>query len=68
MGYFANNYSIIFDDNMIANSLETNLAESVDLFSFELIAYVILLGLVPSYWVYKVQIVKEKIYNNCGLN
>ena len=59
MGYFTNNYGIIFDDNMIANSLETNLAESVDLFSFELIAYVILLGLMPSYWVYKVQIVKE---------
>ncbi len=59
VAYFANNYSIIFDDNMIANSLETNVAESVDLFSFELIAYVVLLGLMPSYWVYKVQIVKE---------
>ncbi len=59
VGYFANNYSIVFDDNMIANSLETNVAESVDLFSFELIVYVILLGLMPSYWVYKVQIIKE---------
>jgi len=31
VSYFSNNYGTIFDDNMIVNSLETNLAESIDL-------------------------------------
>ena len=56
VGYFANNYGTIFDDHMIANSLETNLSESLDLFSFKLAAYFILLGVIPSFWVYKLQL------------
>jgi lipid A ethanolaminephosphotransferase len=56
VSYFANNYGIVIDDNMIANSMETNMAESMDLFSLKLVLYFLLLGVVPSYWVYKVQI------------
>lgn len=56
VSYFANNYGTIFDDNMIANSLETNLSESLDLFSYKLAVYFILLGAIPSFWVYKLKL------------
>ena len=53
VSYFANNYGTIFDDNMIINSLETNLAESLDLASFKLAIYVLILGIIPSILVFK---------------
>jgi lipid A ethanolaminephosphotransferase len=56
VSYFSNNYGTIFDDNMIVNSLETNLAESIDLFSFKLIVYFVVLGVLPAVWVYKLKI------------
>ena len=56
VGYFTNTYGTIFDDNMIVNSLETNLSESLDLLSFKLIIYLVVLGIFPSIWVYKLQL------------
>ena len=61
VSYFANNYSTVFDDNMIVNTLETNLSESLDLFSFKLIAYFVVLGVFPSIWVYKLELKKTAI-------
>ena len=55
VSYFANNYGIVIDDNMIANSMETNMAESMDLFSFNLVLYFLILGVMPAYWVYQVR-------------
>jgi lipid A ethanolaminephosphotransferase len=60
VAYFANNYGIVIDDNMIANSMETNMAESLDLFSLKLVLYFFVLGAIPSYWVYKVKITHLK--------
>jgi lipid A ethanolaminephosphotransferase len=60
VSYFANNYGIVIDDNMIANSMETNMAESIDLFSLKLVFYFLILGVIPAYWVYKVQISHSK--------
>ena len=51
--YFMNNYSIIVDSDMIRNTLQTNYAESMDLFSFKLVLYVLFLGIIPSFLVYK---------------
>lgn len=51
--YFMDTYHVIIDYTMIQNSAQTNLKESMDLFSLELVFYVILLGLLPSYYVYK---------------
>jgi len=45
--YAANNYGII---------VETNSAETFDLFSFKLIVYVFLSGIVPFYFVVKVKV------------
>jgi lipid A ethanolaminephosphotransferase len=49
-------YHVIIDDSMIRNTMQTDLSESSDLFSMKLVLYVILLGLLPSYFVYKANI------------
>ena len=54
--YFMNSYNVIIDENMIQNVIETNVSESMDLLSFKLLAYFLLLGIVPSVWIYKVKI------------
>lgn len=51
--YFMNTYQIVIDDSMIRNSIETDLHESMDLFSFELVGYLLFLGILPSVFVYK---------------
>lgn len=60
VSYFTNSYGTIFDENMIANSVETNLAEATDLFSLSLLLYVAVFGFLPSYWVYKVSIIPHR--------
>jgi lipid A ethanolaminephosphotransferase len=54
--YFMNTYHVVIDDSMIRNSLQTDMAESLDLFTLKLVLYVVFLGLLPSYLVYKVKI------------
>ena len=54
--YFMDTYHVVIDDSMIRNSLQTNLSESSDLFSLKLVLYIFLLGVLPSYFVYKTQI------------
>ena len=54
--YFMDTYHVVIDDEMIRNSLQTNLSESSDLFSFQLLVYLFLLGVLPSYYIYKLDI------------
>ena len=54
--YFMDTFHVVIDDSMIRNSMQTNLAESSDLFSLKLVIYVFLLGLLPSYIIYKTKI------------
>ncbi|BFU78513.1 phosphoethanolamine--lipid A transferase [Arcobacter sp. 15-2] len=54
--YFMNTYHIIVDDDMIRNVLQTNINESMDLFSIKQLLYLLFLGVIPSYFVYKVKI------------
>ena len=54
--YFMDSYSIVIDSEMIRNSLQTSMKESVDLFSFRLVLYVVFLAIIPSYIVYKTKI------------
>ncbi|HEU4496784.1 MAG TPA: phosphoethanolamine--lipid A transferase EptA, partial [Flavobacterium sp.] len=56
--YFVNTYSVIIDESMIGNVLNTKYEESSSFFSFKLIAYVMLLGIIPS-----ILIIKAKIIN-----
>lgn len=54
--YFMDTYHVVIDDGMIRNSLQTNLSESSDLFSLKLVVYVVLLGILPSYIIYKTEV------------
>jgi len=54
--YFMDTYSIVIDQNMIQNIVQTSIAESVDLFSFKLVLYFLFLGVLPSWFIYKVNI------------
>ena len=51
-----NTYHVIIDDEMIRNTLQTDLAESSDLFSLPLLFYFVCLGVLPAYIVYRVPV------------
>ena len=56
VSYSANNFGIVFDHNMIANTFETNTTEFLELVNFKSFLYLLLLGLLPSYFVIKTEI------------
>ena len=55
--YFINTYSVIIDESMIGNVLNTKYEESSSFFSIKLVAYLILLGIIPSIYIIKAKIV-----------
>ncbi|SUJ26966.1 Phosphoethanolamine transferase eptA [Sphingobacterium spiritivorum] len=59
--YFVNTYSVIMDESMIGNILNTNYSESSSFFSFKLVLYVVLLGILPGIYIVKAKIVKETL-------
>jgi len=69
--YFMNTYSVVIDDTMIRNALQTDIHESMDLLSIKQLIYFIFLGLLPSYFIYKVKILKrsfkEEIFSRLKL-
>jgi len=54
--YFMDSYNVIIDDLMIDSIVNTNMNESLDLLSFKQVLYFILLGVLPSIFVYKAKI------------
>ena len=54
--YFMDSYNIVIDMSMIENIFSTNFSESLDLFSFKLVIYIFLLGILPSLFIYKLNI------------
>ena len=65
--YFMNTYHVVIDTGMIRNALQTDIKESMDLFSIQLIFYGLFLGLLPSIIVYKIPLefgsVKQEIFS-----
>lgn len=59
--YFINTYSVIIDESMIGNVLNTNYVESSSFFSIKLILYIILLGVIPSVYIIKVKIINVSV-------
>ncbi|MDD3490985.1 MAG: phosphoethanolamine--lipid A transferase EptA [Paludibacter sp.] len=55
--YFINTYSVIMDESMIGNVFNTNYAEATGFFSIKLIWYVLLLGVVPTIYIFKAKII-----------
>jgi len=54
--YFMNSYNVIIDDNMIRNMFQTNINESMDLLTLKQVLYFVFLGLIPSFYIYKIEI------------
>ena len=59
--YFVNTYHIIIDEAMVGNVLNTDHAEATSFFSFKLILYVILLGVIPSIYIIKAKIINVTV-------
>ena len=57
--YFMNSYNVVIDDSMIRNMMQTNMHESLDLLTLKQMLYFICLGLLPSVYVYKVEIKRQ---------
>lgn len=55
--YFVSTYGAIVDESMIGNVLNTNYAEASSFFSFKLVLYIVLLGIIPSIYIIKVKII-----------
>jgi lipid A ethanolaminephosphotransferase len=51
-----NSYHVVIDDDMIRNMLQTNLNESLDLLTLKQVVYLVVLGILPAYFIYKVKI------------
>jgi lipid A ethanolaminephosphotransferase len=52
IAYFTNRFGVVVDDNMLVNVLETDTGEAGDLLTPALVLYVLILGVVPSLFVY----------------
>ena len=61
VAYFMDSYNVIIDSEMIRNSMQTNLRESLELFNYKLLLYFVFLGLVPSYIIFKTDIEYKSI-------
>jgi len=69
--YFINSYSIIIDESMIGNILNTNFEESSNFFSLKLILYFLFFGILPSIFIAKAKIEKvsvRKFFIQSGIN
>lgn len=56
VNYFTNSFGIVMDHNMILNVINTDPREVRDLLNSKLAAYVFFLGLIPSLFVWKVEL------------
>ncbi|KUG13335.1 phosphoethanolamine--lipid A transferase EptA [Elizabethkingia miricola] len=59
--YFINTYSVIIDESMIGNILNTNYSESSSFFSVKLVLYVVFLGILPSIYIIKAKITNDTL-------
>ncbi len=57
VAYFMDTYDIVVDTHMITNVLQTNASESADLLSAKLALYLVLMGALPSWIVYRLDVV-----------
>ena len=66
--YFMDTYHVVVDENMIRNTLQTDIKESLDLLSIKQVLYFIFLGVLPAYAVFKTPIVYNKRFRSALWN
>lgn len=57
--YFMDIYGVVIDDSMIDNLVKTDVAEALDLISLKLFLYLFFFGILPSIYIYKVEIIYQ---------
>jgi lipid A ethanolaminephosphotransferase len=61
VAYFMSRYGVLIDPGMLRNFAETNATEVWDLLSLKLLAYIVLLGVLPSLIVWKTPILYRQL-------
>ena len=59
--YFVDSYSVIIDESMIGNVLNTNYTESTSFLSLKLFIYLLLLGCIPSIVIFKIKFIRPSL-------
>lgn len=59
--YFVNTYSVMLDESMIGNILNTKYAEASSFFSIKLIGYLVVFGILPSIYILKVKLINDNL-------
>ena len=59
--YFINTYSVILDESMMGNLINTNTTEATSYFSWKFVWYIVLFGLIPSIYIVTVKIKQEPL-------
>lgn len=59
--YFVNTYGVIIDESMIGNVFNTDQNEAGSFFSFKMVLYVVLFGILPSIYIIKAKIVNDGV-------
>ncbi len=59
--YFMDSYNLVIDSTMINSAVNTNIDESLDLVNYKLVLYFVLLGILPSVFIYRARINKETV-------
>jgi lipid A ethanolaminephosphotransferase len=57
--YFMDSYKIVIDGNMIDNVMRTDFHEAYDLISLKMALYLLLLGIVPSFFIFNARITNQ---------
>jgi len=65
--YFMNTYNVVLDKTMLGNVFDTNRQEAIDLFHPKLVAYLLFMGVLPSWIVLKTVIVDSSRLSRLGL-
>ena len=62
--YFMNQYGVAIDSTMMQNVFETDLREAAELLSWKLILMVALLGLLPSFLLWRIRLAAPTLWRN----
>jgi lipid A ethanolaminephosphotransferase len=54
--YFMDSFGVVINDEMLQNAVQTNVAEARDLLNLKLLAYLVVLGVVPAIGIAKVKL------------
>lgn len=70
-GYFMTQYGIVVDASMVQNVMETDAHEAGELFSWKLVESVVLLGLIPSWLIWRMPVryapLRREVLVNAGM-